>query len=82
MCVRCLVVLACSYLSRYGAHIIKHELFKWLGRLLAPVTALAKKGGLTIAEMLVRGWMRGACTGTHVCYTYVCACSEGGGLMG
>ncbi|PNW70054.1 hypothetical protein CHLRE_17g703750v5 [Chlamydomonas reinhardtii] len=52
VCVRCLVVLACSYLSRYGAHIIKHELFKWLGRLLAPVTALAKKGGLTIAEML------------------------------
>ncbi|KAG2450803.1 hypothetical protein HYH02_004640 [Chlamydomonas schloesseri] len=52
VCVRCLVVLACSYLSRYGAHIIKHELFKWLGRLLAPVTALAKKGGLTISEML------------------------------
>ncbi|GFR48579.1 hypothetical protein Agub_g10482, partial [Astrephomene gubernaculifera] len=52
VCVRCLVVLACSYLVRYGAHIIKHELHKWLDRVLKPVTALAKKGGLTIAEQL------------------------------
>ncbi|GIM00769.1 hypothetical protein Vretimale_5697 [Volvox reticuliferus] len=52
VCVRCLMVLACSYLVRYGAHIIKHELHKWLDRVLKPVTQLAKKGGLTIAEQL------------------------------
>ncbi|EFJ49201.1 hypothetical protein VOLCADRAFT_117341 [Volvox carteri f. nagariensis] len=52
VCVRCLVVLACSYLVRYGAHIIKHELHKWLDRVLKPVTQLAKKGGLTISEQL------------------------------
>ncbi|KXZ50882.1 hypothetical protein GPECTOR_14g131 [Gonium pectorale] len=51
-CVRCLVLLACSYLVRYGAHIIRSELYKWLDRVLKPVKELAKKGGMSMQEIL------------------------------
>eukprot|EP00201_Polytomella_parva_P022062 CAMPEP_0175040278 /NCGR_PEP_ID=MMETSP0052_2-20121109/1162_1 /TAXON_ID=51329 ORGANISM="Polytomella parva, Strain SAG 63-3" /NCGR_SAMPLE_ID=MMETSP0052_2 /ASSEMBLY_ACC=CAM_ASM_000194 /LENGTH=460 /DNA_ID=CAMNT_0016302447 /DNA_START=21 /DNA_END=1400 /DNA_ORIENTATION=- len=53
VCVRCLVLLAVSYVARYGhAMPNKHELYKWLERALRPVLTAAKKGSLTIQEQL------------------------------
>lgn len=73
ICVRCLVMLCCSYLARYGTAMPKLELHKWLDKTLKPVIAVAKKGGLTVQEQheVVEPIMVRACA-THAC---TCNCA-------
>ncbi|MEW5311099.1 MAG: hypothetical protein WDW38_002842 [Sanguina aurantia] len=51
LCAKCLVRLASSYLTRYGGIMPRPELIKWLDKVLKPIVALCKKGGLTVTEM-------------------------------